>query len=136
MDHWEAVRPFRQPPWTCDVQHVQALCVFPWLPIVEVLHIGHLSPSPFFKLSYITYTIPVCVSEWEWITPPPVRCGLFQLFADVCVTGSPSSRRRPSAQAGAELLHHQRAGGGGGGGVRGGQVPENGGAWVANPHSG
>ncbi|KAK5910923.1 hypothetical protein CgunFtcFv8_005141 [Champsocephalus gunnari] len=42
------------------------------------------------------------VSVGEWIASPPVCGGLFQLLGDVFVTGSPSSRRRPSAQAGAE----------------------------------
>ncbi|KAK5883318.1 hypothetical protein CesoFtcFv8_019659 [Champsocephalus esox] len=42
------------------------------------------------------------VSVGEWIASPPVYGGLFQLLGDVFVTGSPSSRRRPSAQAGAE----------------------------------
>ncbi len=61
------------------------------------------------NLSYVTPTsrvceppcVCVCVWGWERITSPPVSGGLFQLFGDVCVTSSPLSCRRPSAQAGA-----------------------------------
>lgn len=46
--------------------------------------------------------VHACMHVWDWIAAPPVCCGLFQLFAGVCVTSAPPSRRRPSAKAGVD----------------------------------